>query len=340
MTCAQSRSHFFRHVKGRTQLALAAPNTRIFVLDSDLLMVKASSEGRELDGTLAVSTYPLIARNADWTQPDGLLPSVDIFPSRIAQGVYSAVLFRLHQEDALREYADPLAGPLGMAANDRPPLWLTMVGRNGFWPVSHEPNDGSISNQMAPSPGPVIKMRADAQQRLSFDPPDGISLWLQAVLLLWCVIHLSGLLSGLTSVQKARYTWFRQFRVRTMSRHSAHAEHHTYYLFCATLTLSAMLELIAISYLTLFLDGHIAFLSPHPNPVLFTLFYVLIGAVGVLLTVAAVWIASRRIMKKIKLRYRLPSWILYRGIREQVGLREGPPIPGECDEAIFCNTVG
>ena len=98
-------------------LKITAPNTRVFVLDSDLLMVKSSSEGRELEGTLTVTTYPLLARNADWTDPtrhhtdlSDPIPqqsSIDIFPSRIAQGIYNAVLLQLDPAK-LREYVDPL----------------------------------------------------------------------------------------------------------------------------------------------------------------------------------------------------------------------------------------
>ena len=99
-------------------LKIAAPNTRVFVLDADLLMVKASSEGRELDGTLTVTTYPLLARNADWTGPSRHQQPVDIFPSRIAQGMYNAVLLQL-DPGKLREYADPLFDSSAGGANNR-----------------------------------------------------------------------------------------------------------------------------------------------------------------------------------------------------------------------------
>ena len=289
-------------------LKIAAPNTRVFVLDSDLLMVKAGAEGRELDGTLTVTTYPLLARNADWTHPAGRQPSIDVFPSRITQGVYNAVLFQLDPEKytAVREYADPLFDPSDSAHNDRPPLWLTMVGRTGFWPVSREKNLPP-DQQTAPSPLPASALAPDIHARLTFDPPDGTSLLLQAVLLIWASIHLSGLVFA----KKAKYSWFRQFHIRSMAAHSTHAQHQTYYLFCGTLALGAMLELIAISALCLSLHGRIALHNPEWFPYLFPLFYFSAAIVGVTLTGCAVWIAGRPVLKAVSSTYLLPSWIFY-----------------------------
>jgi hypothetical protein len=286
-------------------LKIAAPNTRVFVLDSDLLMVKASSEGRELDGTLTVTTYPLLARNEDWTQPAGRQRSVDIFPSRITQGIYNAVLLQLDPRK-LREYADPLFDPSDSVPNNRPPLWLTMVGRTGFWPVSREKNL-SPDQQAAPSPGPASELAGNVHDRLTFDPPDGTSLLLEVVLLLWGMIHLSGLMFA----KQAKYSWFRQFHIRSQSAHSAHAQHQTYYLFCGTLALGTMLELIAISSFYLSLHGAIAFINPVWFPYLFPVFYVVVGITGVTLTGYAVWIASRPILKSVPTTYFLPSLLLY-----------------------------
>jgi hypothetical protein len=289
-------------------LKITAPNTRLFVLDSDLLMVKASSEGRELEGTLTVTTYPLLARNVDWTDPDGRQSSIDMFPSRIAQGIYNAVLFQLDPKKqlAVREYADPLLDSSHGAPNNRPPLWLTVVGRTGFWAVSRGENL-SPGEQTAPSPGPATEFKQDIKHRLTFDPPDGTSLILQAVLIIWGIIHLSGLIFA----KEAKYSWFRQFHIRSVLTRSPHAQHRNYYLFCGTLALGTMLELIAISYFCLSLHGVIAFSRPPWFPYLFPLFYVLAGAAGVALTGYAVWITSRLIVKAVPIMYLLPPWIFY-----------------------------
>jgi hypothetical protein len=289
-------------------LKIAAPNTRVFVLDSDLLMVKAGAEGRELDGTLTVTTYPLLARNADWTLREGHQRSIDVFPSRITQGIYNAVLFQL-DPGRVREYADPLFDPSDGAPNDRPPLWLTMVGRSGFWPVRRGENL-PLKDQPAPSPGPASVLASDIHARLTFDSPDGTSLLLQAVLLIWASIHLSGLVFA----RQAKYSWFRQFHIRSVAAHSAHAQHQTYYLFCGTLALGAMLELIAISAGCLSLHGRIALHSPGWFPHLFALFYVSAAIVGVTLTGYAVWITRQPVLKAVSAAYLALSWIIYAAI--------------------------
>jgi len=286
-------------------LKIAAPNTRVFVLDADLLMVKASSEGRELDGTLTVTTYPLLARNADWTGPSRHQLPVDIFPSRIAQGLYNAVLLQL-DPGKLREYADPLFDSSAGAANDRPPLWLTVVGRTGFWAVTREKNLPPIV-QPAPSPGPASQLAPDVRDRLRVDPPDGTSLILQAVLLMWGTIHLSGLIFA----KNAKFSWFRQFHIRSVLTPSPHAQQRNYYLFCGTLALGTMLELIAISAFYLSLHATIAFNRPPWFPYLFPSFYVLLGIAGVALTGYAVFITSRLILKAVPIMYLLPAWIFY-----------------------------
>jgi hypothetical protein len=289
-------------------LKVTAPNTRVFVLDADLLMVKASSEGRELEGTLVVSTYPLVARNADWTYAGAGRAATNTFPSRITQGTYNAILFQLDPKNhtALREYVDPLLDD-GGAPNDRPPLWLTVVGRSGFWALRRQENL-SPEEQEAPSPGPAVQFHKSVHERLRFDPPDGTSLMLQAVLFIWGVIHLSGIMFA----RQARYSWFRQFHVRRVdARSSPHALNRNYYLFCATLSLGTMLQLIAISFFSLSQHGRIAFTGLPDSRHLFPLFYALAGAIGVTLTACAVWITSRLSAKPKLCMFTLPSWAFY-----------------------------
>lgn len=292
-------------------LKTLAPNTRIFVLDADLLMVKASDEGRELNGTLAVTTYPLISRNADWTEPSHRQLSPDVFSSRMSQGIYNAVLFQLDpvSHTGVREYTDPVSDLEGNSANDRPPLWLTIVGRTGLWPMSRSRND---SPDRQPAPSPVAAKDAVGKVRggLTFDPPDGFSLFVEAGLLIWALIHLF----GLTRQKKAQFSWFRQFLIRDLRPNvalSQHAQHQTYYLLCATLTLGTMLELIAIPPICLASNGHIAFVKSELIPYLFPLFYLLVGLTGLALTAYAIWIARRPILKGLPLTYVLPSWFLY-----------------------------
>lgn len=295
-------------------LKATAPNTRIFVLDADLLMVKASDEGRELDGTLAVTTYPLLARNADWTEPVPRQSSVEVFPSRISEGLYNAVLFQLDPTTykGVREYADPISDREGKSANDRPPLWLTIVGRTGFWAMSRDKN--ALRDQPAPSPATPQDGKVRATGGLTFDPPDGLSLFVEAALVIWAMVHLF----GMGAAKKAQFSWFRQFLVRDSTPNIvgaepdfSHAKHQTYYLFCATITLGAMLELIAIPPICLALNGRIAFIKPELFPMLFPAFYVLAALVGIELTRRAVGIARLSILQDLPRHYVWPSWFLY-----------------------------
>jgi len=256
-------------------LKTAAPNTRLFLLDADILMLKMNDAGNSLEGTLAVTTYPLFVRNNDWTHRG--LAAITLLPSRMYEGIFNAVLFHLDEDHdrPLREYADPLL--VGSQINNRPPLWLTMVGESAFWPVSLKEN--AAKDQDAPTPRLVaLPHSSSLRGSLEFDPPDGVTLFLQALLLVWGILHLLGMWFG----PKKGPEWLGQFRVSNSGDGRVHVQHRAFYLVCGTLALSAMLLLIVVPFLRLWWDGHIAFVSPwlfYP----FYLFYILMGF-GLLLT--------------------------------------------------------
>jgi hypothetical protein len=288
-------------------LKIAAPNTRVFVLNADILMVRTSAEGRELDGTLAVTTYPLFDRNRLWTTAEVPLraaaaaapSSIDVFPSRIAEGVYNAVLFALDLDGPSREYVDPL---INENPNNRPALWLTVVGRNGFWPVKVQRND-TIEKQRAPSRGLGIGL----PHRLTFDAPDGVTLFLEGLLLVWGVLHLL----GLCFAGPGGYAGLRQFEIRGKYGDREHAQHQLYYLLCATLALSGMLLLVAISWVWLSLHGRISFGQPSA---LFWAFYIVIASLGIVLLAGAVKIAFRLRRRLIGAAFQATPWVLYAGV--------------------------
>jgi hypothetical protein len=288
-------------------LKIAAPNTRVFVLNADILMVRTSAEGRELDGTLAVTTYPLFDRNRLWTTAEapkqtaaGAAPSsIDVFPSRIAEGVYNAVLFALDLDGPSREYVDPL---LTEIPNDRPALWLTVVGRDGFWPVKVQPNE-IFEKQRAPSPGLGI----DFPHTLTFDAPDGVTLFLEGLLLVWGVLHWL----GLCFAGPGGYTGLQQFEITNQRGDREHAQHQLYYLLCATLALSAMLLLVAISCAWLCAHGRISFGPPRG---LFSAFYALIALLGLALLAGAIAITRGLRRRFVGLVFQSTPWILYVGV--------------------------
>jgi hypothetical protein len=139
----------------------ACPDVRLFTFDSDLLYERAA-EDFPLDGTLALATYPSFAPNQVWThQSDGFL-----FPSRGSEGIYNATRALLinaqfvsddYKEKPLAEYFNPTqptkacATPANYVGCYAPPLWLTVMGRNGYWPLAVE--DATVKS-MKTVPGP------------------------------------------------------------------------------------------------------------------------------------------------------------------------------------------
>jgi hypothetical protein len=212
-------------------LKTAAPNVRLFVLDSDLLLV--NSDNRELDGTLVVTTYPLIYRTEEWAKAstgpgESSGQALKVFPSQLTQGVCAAVSRQLARAGATDDATSANGrGPVCSSQPER--LWLTMVGHGGFWPVS-------VNFPM---------------QRTVAPPPDLVTAILQNTLLLLGLIHLLGMLASTSTAQAlipARaYPWLEQFRVRIGRNMSQHAQDQSFHLLCATLALGAMIALVAIS---------------------------------------------------------------------------------------------
>ena len=117
-------------------LRKSCPDTRLFLLDSDLLLVQAANT-LPFDGILAVTTYPLFSRNQFWvSEPkDGLRRM--LFASRYAEGFYNAIR-ALVLEDRNRAAVEPLveyASPTAQGGS-KPPIWLTVVSRTGYWPLA------------------------------------------------------------------------------------------------------------------------------------------------------------------------------------------------------------
>ena len=128
-------------------LKSASPDIRLFSSSPDRLFVSAAAEF-PLSGLLTVSTYPLISINQNWTRVgDAHAPFYVPFADESAQGVYNgtmALLLRLRGHRAgdsdlynpqLIEYSPPVCGnPDGDCS--RPPVWISVVSRTGYWPVA------------------------------------------------------------------------------------------------------------------------------------------------------------------------------------------------------------
>jgi hypothetical protein len=111
------------------RLRMNSPDVRAFVLDADLLFLR-QLDSTSLDGMLSVTNYPLFSRNQHWTgdlskSPERLLS----FASSSAEATYNAVSAALGSR--LVEYTRP-----GERTARRPPLWLTVAGRDSYWPIA------------------------------------------------------------------------------------------------------------------------------------------------------------------------------------------------------------
>jgi hypothetical protein len=150
----------------------ACPNVRLFTLDSDLLWVRGAQDF-PFTGILAITTYPLMELNQRWTNlhqdPQGG-PTRKLFPSRASEGIYNAtrsLLLGMGAADPpqdsdhrqLAEYFNPLEGCAGGAdtreACKTPPVWVTVVSRDGYWPIAVADPDSN--------PDSKVDFKADSQ---------------------------------------------------------------------------------------------------------------------------------------------------------------------------------
>lgn len=105
------------------------PDVRLFLLDSDLLLIRAA-EDYPLEGTLVISNYPLITGSDAWDRLSSVCPTELHFANRSAEATYNGFSELINDKAAcLKDYAF-------IQGHDEPPLWLSVVGRNGYWPIT------------------------------------------------------------------------------------------------------------------------------------------------------------------------------------------------------------
>jgi hypothetical protein len=108
------------------------PDVRVFVTDGDLLLTHPEYR-YYMRGVIIGSTYPLVPRNQNWV--DAGTRERILFPSVGAQGYYNATLMHFGLHDQLLEYSAPAFALRDPAkpelADDRPPIWISMVAPNG-----------------------------------------------------------------------------------------------------------------------------------------------------------------------------------------------------------------
>jgi hypothetical protein len=111
------------------ELKVRVPDVQVFVLGANLLLVRPE-EAEHLVGTLVLTSYPLLLENQFWDVTQSTNQR-QIFTSDLAQGIYNAMLVQLGDTNALSEYNQPIVGRMSA-----PPVWITAVGRGGYYPVA------------------------------------------------------------------------------------------------------------------------------------------------------------------------------------------------------------
>lgn len=139
-------------------LKRSCPDIGLVLLEADSLFVRPP-DSQILQGAIAVSTYPLFLRNQEWLQPSTSLKELLPFASNSTQGVFNAVRVLMGGERMV-EYAE------ATTAAGWPPVWITIAGRDSYWPVStHSPQ---------PEGRPLyMSITGAAASRISLGPPPG-----------------------------------------------------------------------------------------------------------------------------------------------------------------------
>ena len=148
----------------------AYPEGRIVTVGSDLLF-RREIDTTEFRGVLALSNYPLLPKAQHWAHLSARsddaspIPHTHRIPDSTMEGVYLAARY-LFDGDApqqpftgredplilpfkedLPDYADPfwMHQPSDTFTTVRAPVWLAVVGRDGYWPMAVL-NDNSMPN--------------------------------------------------------------------------------------------------------------------------------------------------------------------------------------------------
>lgn len=148
ITATDVRDKLFLAAKLRSR----CPDVHLVLVGADLAYLQPLHRA-DLAGSLVASAYPLFAGNQYWSFPFHLSPWAFSMPSSPDQGTFNAIAFCLHPELLVASDGVPDAVPLDdlpQAANlleygspvtvdangDRPPIWISMVGRDTMWPVA------------------------------------------------------------------------------------------------------------------------------------------------------------------------------------------------------------
>ena len=107
-------------------LRASVPDTRLVLLDSDLLQTIPSTDG-SLQGSLVVGTYPIYEETQSW-----IGRQARVFSSQFEEGVYGATAALAGTDPAkLPRLRGDLTDDQGQAV-----FWISAIGRDALWPIA------------------------------------------------------------------------------------------------------------------------------------------------------------------------------------------------------------
>ena len=125
-----------------------APQTMTILVSADSLFIH-DMDGVTVDEVLVATPYPLTANVQRYTGEPDAEPAWAVFRNQTAEGIYNAVVALLAGEieweeggitdsKRLRDYRLPFRQS-NKAEFSGPPLWVTVIRHNQFWPVACYP---------------------------------------------------------------------------------------------------------------------------------------------------------------------------------------------------------
>jgi hypothetical protein len=115
------------------EVRASSPNVMLISLNASVLFLH-SEVNPQLRGLFVASGYPLFSANQVWTYPFWGAQRRVQFPSDNAEGAYNATVALLGDDDDMLDYGDPFNADARM-----PPLWVTVIGSGGMWPLATIP---------------------------------------------------------------------------------------------------------------------------------------------------------------------------------------------------------
>ena len=182
-------------------LKKGASEARVVATPADLLLSRDADDVSLLHGVMALTTYSLLPGIKDEVAiPDSLLDTrvSHIFPSAYAAGTYNATLSQITCIESpsapgcdganssaflpvarYSEYGWPSLGGPRNAPPLAPVVWLTVLGRDGFWPVANLEDGSFTAGKIHSSPKPItaVARPASAPPPLSREFPTWPLFW-------------------------------------------------------------------------------------------------------------------------------------------------------------------